>query len=204
LPPLRARPEDIPALSHYFLQQAGKQMNTKVKALHPDALAIMQTFDWRGNVRQLENVCLWLTVMATGDTILAEDLPPELQASDNTQVTSDKEPVTTAINTYQRPELFAQANSAPVSAQSISSSLPHNVTNWQQPLRAWATAALAAGQTDILQAATPEFEQVLLTAALEHSDGKKIAAAKLLGWGRNTLTRKLQQFEADDTLQGER
>ena len=203
LPPLRARPEDIPALSHYFLQQAGKQMNTKVKALHHDALAIMQAFDWRGNVRQLENVCLWLTVMATGDTILAEDLPPELQAAVNTQATSHDEPATIASDIHQRPEPFIPANSAPVSPQSISSTLPHNATNWQQPLRAWATAALAAGQTDILQAATPEFEHVLLTAALEHSDGKKIAAAKLLGWGRNTLTRKLQQFEADDMPQSE-
>ncbi|BBI68682.1 hypothetical protein PKHYL_28730 [Psychrobacter sp. KH172YL61] len=78
LPPLRKRPEDIPALATYFMQSAAEQMNTTPKHLHPAALQMMQTFDWRGNVRQLENVCLWLTVMATGDTVMATDLPPEL------------------------------------------------------------------------------------------------------------------------------
>ena len=78
LPPLRTRPEDIPALATYFMQRAAEQMNTAPKQLHPEALQIMQSFEWRGNVRQLENVCLWLTVMATGDTVMVNDLPPEL------------------------------------------------------------------------------------------------------------------------------
>ena len=60
------------------MQSAAEQMNTAAKHLHPAAVQIMQAFDWRGNVRQLENVCLWLTVMATGDTVTAADLPPEL------------------------------------------------------------------------------------------------------------------------------
>src|SRR5690606_22005631 len=78
LPPLRTRPEDIPALATYFMQRAARQMNSAEKQLHPTALQVMQSFEWRGNVRQLENVCLWLTVMATGDTVMVGDLPPEL------------------------------------------------------------------------------------------------------------------------------
>lgn len=198
LPPLRARPEDIPALSRFFLQQAGKQMNTKVKNLHPDALATMQRFDWRGNVRQLENVCLWLTVMATGDTILAEDLPPELQANAAPPITTQdgqrahdvSQPMDAAP--AHNAQTTALATASPASAQH-----QHSRTDWQQPLSLWAQRALQAGDTDILQTATPAFEKVLLNAALEHSDGKKIEAAKLLGWGRNTLTRKLQQLEAN-------
>ena len=75
-----------------------------------------------------------------------------------------------------------------------SSQLPKN-QSWQQALADWAEQSLSTGETDILQTATPEFERVLLTAALNHSGGKKIEAASLLGWGRNTLTRKLQQLD---------
>ena len=203
LPPLRTRREDIPALTLYFMQRAAKQMNTAPKQLQPAALQIMQAFDWRGNVRQLENVCLWLTVMATGDTVMVDDLPPELLEAmpANGELQSQQ--------TSSSPE-FAQHN------HQQHSDSPHNNNqksdqnnfiqdnqnqngaknpSWQQALAEWAQQALQTGETDILQTATPEFERVLLTAALNHSGGKKIAAANLLGWGRNTLTRKLQQLD---------
>ena len=179
LPPLRTRPEDIPALAHYFMQRAAEQMNSAEKQLHPTALHIMQAFEWRGNVRQLENVCLWLTVMATGDTVMVDDLPPELLEN----ISSD-------LEEYQE-------QSQPSQAMTHNEQIrPHShSSSWQQALAAWAEQSLQTGETDILQAATPEFERVLLTAALNHSGGKKIAAANLLGWGRNTLTRKLQQLD---------
>ena len=194
LPPLRKRPEDIPALATYFMQSAAEQMNTTPKQLHPAAIQMMQTFDWRGNVRQLENVCLWLTVMATGDTVMATDLPPELLAS-------------TSLDTelHQEHELSSQADSPNPQLSSHHTTNHHNhdaQTNhtpaspsWQKALAIWAEQSLNTGETDILQTATPEFERVLLTAALNHSGGKKIEAANLLGWGRNTLTRKLQQLD---------
>ncbi|WP_201539592.1 sigma 54-interacting transcriptional regulator [Psychrobacter sp. 1044] len=179
LPPLRTRPEDIPALAHYFMQRAAEQMNSAEKQLHPTALHIMQAFEWRGNVRQLENVCLWLTVMATGDTVMVDDLPPELLEN----ISSD-------LEAYQE-------QSQPTQAMTHNEQIrPHShSSSWQQALAAWAEQSLQTGETDILQTATPEFERVLLTAALNHSGGKKIAAANLLGWGRNTLTRKLQQLD---------
>ena len=179
LPPLRTRPEDIPALANYFMQRAAKQMNSAEKQLHPTALHIMQAFEWRGNVRQLENVCLWLTVMATGDTVMIDDLPPELLEN----ISSD-------LEEYRAQSLPSQAMNHNDHIRPHS----HN-SSWQQALAVWAAQSLQIGETDILQTATPEFERVLLTAALNHSGGKKIAAANLLGWGRNTLTRKLQQLD---------
>lgn len=194
LPPLRKRPEDIPALATYFMQSAAEQMNTTPKHLHPAAIQMMQTFDWRGNVRQLENVCLWLTVMATGDTVMATDLPPELLT--NTSLDTEL---------HQEHELSSQADSPNPQLSSHHTTNHHNhdaQTNhtpaslsWQKALAIWAEQSLNTGETDILQTATPEFERVLLTAALNHSGGKKIEAANLLGWGRNTLTRKLQQLD---------
>ena len=197
LPPLRTRPEDIPALALYFMQCAAEQMNTTPKHLHPAALQIMQTFDWRGNVRQLENVCLWLTVMATGDTVMATDLPPELleNISPNTVLYeehgSSKEDA--QENLVQSGDVL-NGSASNNHQNNQSSPLPKN-QSWQQALADWAEQSLSTGETDILQTATPEFERVLLTAALNHSGGKKIEAANLLGWGRNTLTRKLQQLD---------
>ena len=193
LPPLRARREDIPALASYFMQRAAEQMSTAPKQLHPEALQVMQAFDWRGNVRQLENVCLWLTVMATGDTVLVDDLPPELTVNTSIEDTlsinadspssdSDLSVTSTVNNTLVSPPL------------EVSPTAAHYPT-WQHALNTWAEQALKSGDTALLQTATPEFEKVLLTAALNHSGGKKIAAAALLGWGRNTLTRKLQQLD---------
>ncbi|MGP4789001.1 sigma 54-interacting transcriptional regulator [Psychrobacter sp. 1Y11] len=196
LPPLRARREDIPALASHFMQQAGEQMNTTVKQLSPDALRIMQDFDWRGNVRQLENVCLWLTVMAAGDTVLTHDLPPELLAqrapdsafSDSFQATLAPQPSQSAQTLDNTSPIHSHTHTA----------VTETPISWQQALADWAKQSLQAGETDILQAATPEFERVLLRAALSHSGGRKVAAAQLLGWGRNTLTRKLTLLDVSE------
>ncbi len=195
LPPLRTRPEDIPALATYFMQRAAKQMNSAEKQLHPTALQVMQSFEWRGNVRQLENVCLWLTVMATGDMVMVEDLPPELIE----KMPSPQEPRSqqnlSVIETTQNPQHNDGAYSPNKNHQNNQASQTNENQSWQQALAIWAEQSLQTGETDILQTAAPEFERVLLKAALNHSGGKKIAAANLLGWGRNTLTRKLQQLE---------
>lgn len=179
LPPLRTRREDVPALTTYFMQRAAEQMNTAPKQLHPAAMQMMQSFEWRGNVRQLENVCLWLTVMATGDTVMIDDLPPELL-----------ENIPSTLDNQQQHVSSQDA----IENNHLQSQDTFGTQSWQQALGIWAKQSLQAGATDILQTATPEFERVLLTAALHHSGGKKIAAANLLGWGRNTLTRKLQQL----------
>ncbi len=195
LPPLRTRYEDIPALTTYFMQRAATQMNTTPKQLHTTALQIMQAFEWRGNVRQLENVCLWLTVMTTGDTVMVDDLPPEFL--ENTSA---------SIEAYQQQTLaeleITQINQQQSSQQQNNDNHIYNIAgsaSWQQALAIWAEQSLKRGETDILHTATLEFEQVLLKAALKHSGGKKIEAANLLGWGRNTLTRKLQQLDTSSS-----
>ncbi|WLP95362.1 sigma 54-interacting transcriptional regulator [Psychrobacter sp. M13] len=189
LPPLRDRREDIAELTSHFMHRASKQMNTTPKQLHPDAMRVMQNFAWRGNIRQLENVCLWLTVMTTGDMVLVEDLPPEL-------LTTIDESLPQMTATYN--DNNSDNNPSPqLSLQNISVASDSTATSWQEALAKWATLSLQAGKTDILQTATPEFERILLNAALTHSGGKKNTAATLLGWGRNTLTRKLSLLEDD-------
>jgi two-component system nitrogen regulation response regulator GlnG len=197
LPPLRARREDIPALASHFMQQAGKQMNTAVKQLSPDALRSMQSFDWRGNVRQLENVCLWLTVMAAGDTVLTQDLPPELLA-DNAADSLSNNNAQAALATQAIPSAHTLDNTSPIHSHT-STAITETSISWQQALADWAKQSLQAGETDILQLATPEFERVLLREALSHSGGRKLAAAQLLGWGRNTLTRKLTLLDVSSS-----
>jgi len=197
LPPLRARREDIPALASHFMQQAGKQMNTAVKQLSPDALRSMQSFDWRGNVRQLENVCLWLTVMAAGDTVLTQDLPPELLA-DNAADSLSNNNAQAALTTQAIPSAQTSNSTSPIHSHT-STAITETSISWQQALADWAKQSLQAGETDILQLATPEFERVLLREALSHSGGRKLAAAQLLGWGRNTLTRKLTLLDVSSS-----
>lgn len=195
LPPLRTRPEDIPALATYFMQRAAKQMNSAEKQLHPTALQVMQSFEWRGNVRQLENVCLWLTVMATGDTVMVEDLPPELLETTPSPLEPRSQRNLSVKEATQNQQYSDGAYSLNQNHQNNQVSRTNENQSWQQALAIWAEQSLQTGETDILQTAAPEFERVLLKAALNHSGGKKIAAANLLGWGRNTLTRKLQQLE---------
>lgn len=158
LPALRERRQDIAALSRHFLLSAARELGVEAKTLHPDTLRVMSEFHWPGNVRQLENICRGLTVMAAGKEIFVSDLPAELT----------------------RP-----ASSLDTAASAL---------NWQQPLQQWVLQQLARGQEDLLTTLQPEFEQLLLDAALQHTRGHKQEAARLLGWGRNTLTRKLKEL----------
>lgn len=158
LPALRERRQDIATLSRHFLLSAARELGVEAKTLHPDTLRVMSEFHWPGNVRQLENICRGLTVMAAGKEIFVSDLPAELT----------------------RP-----ASSVDTAASAL---------NWQQPLQQWVLQQLARGQEDLLTTLQPEFEQLLLDAALQHTRGHKQEAARLLGWGRNTLTRKLKEL----------
>lgn len=161
LPPLRERREDIPRLANYFLQTAARELGVETKVLHTDTINALTHMTWPGNVRQLENTCRWLTVMAAGQEVLLQDLPPEL--FDNT--------------------VPQENNSSP--------SVPES---WSGLLAQWAERALRSGHQDLLSEAQPEMERVLLNTALQHTRGHKQEAARLLGWGRNTLTRKLKEL----------
>ncbi len=153
LPKLAERREDIPRLARHFLAEAAKELATDVKVLTKDAETHLTRLPWPGNVRQLENTCRWLTVMASGREILVEDLPPELRQGESGEAPSG---------------------------------------DWRAAFRDWADRALAAGHTHLLEEAVPDFERILIETALKHTGGRKGEAAELLGWGRNTLTRKLK------------
>jgi len=161
LPSLSERKEDISQLAQHFLKQAAKELAVEIKTLHKSTLAYLEQCQWPGNVRQLENICRFLTVMASGKEILVSDLPSEL---------TDR-PITTA-NSSQN--------------------------SWQESLKKWVDNELSLGKSNIIEQALPEFEKVLLNSALKHTQGHKQEAAKRLGWGRNTLTRKLKELEMPD------
>jgi two-component system nitrogen regulation response regulator GlnG len=157
LPSLRERKEDIVQLSQHFLKQAANELSVEPKTISKKAAAFLEQFQWPGNVRQLENICRFLTVMASGQEILLEDLPSELT------------------------EKTVQTSS--------------NNTSWQSALSDWMDQELAQGSNAILEVAMPEFEKIMLERALLYTQGHKQDAAKKLGWGRNTLTRKLKELD---------
>ncbi len=159
IPALRERREDIPLLLKLFLHQAAQELNVEIKNPRPDVEAYLCRLDWPGNVRQLENTCRWLTVMASGHEIHMEDLPPELKP-ENTQI--------------------------------------QNAVNWENALMRWADQRLAQGETGLLDTATPTFERIMIETALKHTGGRRQDAAKLLGWGRNTLTRKIKELGMEE------
>ncbi len=155
LPKLSDRREDIPALMEHFLGRAAQQMGVEKKELRAETTQYLTSLPWQGNVRQLENFCSWITVMASGREIYINDLPEEfLNPSDEETVTG----------------------------------------NWVLSLKSWADQELSLGHSGILQQATPLFEKCMIDVALKHSGGRKRDASELLGWGRNTLTRKIKEL----------
>ncbi|MBM4206968.1 MAG: nitrogen regulation protein NR(I) [Gammaproteobacteria bacterium] len=165
IPPLRERKEDIPLLLRHFLTQAAKELNTEVKQLSKEAENFLSNLDWSGNVRQLENCSRWLTVMASGQAIQVDDLPPELLN-------------TVAGERYEKE------------------------TDWESSLRNWINQQLIkrahSGHTehsDVAKHTIPIVESILIKAALEFTKGRRHEAAILLGYGRNTLTRKIKELD---------
>jgi two-component system nitrogen regulation response regulator GlnG len=161
IPKLAERREDIPRLARHFLQRAARELGVEAKTLHKDVERYFSSLSWPGNVRQMENVCRWLTVMASGREVLIDDLPPELRQQEG------------------RGEV---------------------VGDWEKSLRAWADRALAAGGKNILDDAVPAFERTMIEIALKHTGGRRRDAAALLGWGRNTLTRKIKELGMEEAL----
>lgn len=156
VPSLAQRREDIPLLAQHFLDTVAKELGDEPKRLDPDTAEYLMALPWPGNVRQLENTCRWLQVMASSRTILIEDLPPELRDSDESAGGSD----------------------------------------WEGSLARWANHFLdQAEASPLLDTAVPKFERIMIDAALRKTGGRKKDAAELLGWGRNTLTRKMQELQ---------
>ena len=160
LPPLRERGEDIAPLARHFLRNSARELAVEPKQLTDAALKMLAAFEFPGNVRQLENICHWLTVMAPGQRIDAADLPPDV-----------------------------------LSASGVSAA--DSEGNWQQALDRELAQALARGERSVADRLEKEFERTLIVRALAHTGGHRMEAAQWLGWGRNTLTRKIQELKLD-------
>ena len=158
VPSLRERKTDIVDLANHFLMLAADELGEERKQLLKETEDYLTSLSWPGNVRQLENFCRWVTVMASGRDIHIDDLPPELKQDTEAAEVSDE---------------------------------------WEVLFRKWVETHLLKGETQLLSDAVPRFETVLIEEALKKSGGKRQEAAKLLGWGRNTLTRKIQQLNLD-------
>ena len=164
VPMLNERREDIPQLAKHFLANAAREIDVEPKVLLPETEDYLSGLYWPGNVRQLENTCRWLTVMASGREIMCGDLPPELIAA--------RDNIETGVN-------------------------------WETALRTWADQALSRGKKRILNIATPAFERIMIETALKHTAGRRKDASELLGWGRNTLTRKIKELSLDEEISQE-
>jgi two-component system nitrogen regulation response regulator GlnG len=213
LPALRERGEDVPALTRHFLQVSARQLGVEPKRISDAALAKLATFGFPGNVRQLENICHWLTVMAPAQLIEAKDLPPEVMAVSTAEfhpqdtsgagivapVTATAQPLAApfagiagvpAVGGMERdaahlPAAASEHAEAPAAA---------GVSSWESGLEAEAQALLAAGRTDVWDVLSRRFESRLILTALTNTRGRRIEAAQKLGIGRNTITRKIQEL----------
>jgi two-component system, NtrC family, nitrogen regulation response regulator GlnG len=162
LPSLRERREDIPLLIKHFLAKSAKELRVESKRLSAGALTFLSQLDFPGNVRQLENLCHWITVMAPGQSVEIADLPPDVKGE-------------------------RQGEKAHLTIDS----------DWRRSLEREVAASLGRGEKEIFDGLNRSFEAALILKALEHTGGRRIEAATLLGIGRNTLTRKIQELGLD-------
>ena len=196
LPALRERREDIPTLTRHFLQQSAQQLGVEPKRISEAAQSRLNQFNFPGNVRQLENICHWLTVMAPAQVIEPKDLPPEVGVSETLefQAHNDTQDDVTFVHTHDdasAPSSTSKTNPAPVVLN-----LPG--ADWEQGFEAEAMSLLVAGRTDVWDAMVNRVEARLIQTALASTRGRRIEAAQKLGIGRNTITRKIQELGIEE------
>jgi two-component system nitrogen regulation response regulator GlnG len=188
LPSLRERREDIPILVRHFLVQSARQLGVEAKRMSEPTMQFLSGLDLPGNVRQLENLCNWITVMAPGQTVEIKDLPLELTQGQGegaaTAASADVAPANVAHpQGGQVFEAAAPANGAP--------------PGWIGLLELQAAGMLGAGQQEVMAVLGRQFESALIKTALKHTHGRKNDAAVRLGIGRNTITRKISELGID-------
>ncbi len=184
LPPLRERREDIPLLARSFMLKAAKALGVEAKRLSDDTLEKLTTMPFPGNVREVENLCHWLTVMAPAQIIEPKDLPP----------VSVPEPAPAALGETRTVGVGGGIDAASASAPAVSVPVP----SWLDAFEREARAKLASGDADVWGSLTRDFESRLITTALDVTRGRRIEAAQRLHIGRNTITRKIQELGLDD------
>ena len=156
IPALRERREDIPKLVRTFMKRTATELGVDERQLNDEAMNYLSNLPWPGNIRQLENTCRWLSVMAPSQTVQLEDLPPDLLEQESSGTTSEP--------------------------------------GWEGALSQYLGQQFNMERDNILEELEPRFERILIETALAHTGQRKIEAARLVGWGRNTLTRKLKEL----------
>tara|TARA_X000001036_G_scaffold161932_1_gene153566 strand:+ start:2359 stop:3738 length:1380 start_codon:yes stop_codon:yes gene_type:complete len=156
VPKLKERNDDIKLLAAAFLKMHSDALGEELRVLSKEALEFLEKYDWPGNVRQLENICYWLTLMSPTQNIKVEDLPSE-------------------IKDYEVEEVEASSD-------------------WEQGLAAWLKGLSENKDSDLLDIVGPKLDKILIQTALEKTNGRKNEAAVLLGWGRNTLSKKIKEL----------
>ena len=207
LPALRERREDVFMLTRHFLQQSARQLGVEPKRISEAALRQLSRFNFPGNVRQLENICHWLTVMAPAQVIEPKDLPPEVQSVTPEQT---QDPASAEKTGQPKPERPGDAEKslltaspetpAPTASQAVVMDMANASppsSPWETGLQAEALALLTAGRSDVWEVLTRRFESRLIQAALANTHGRRIEAAHKLGIGRNTITRKIQELNLE-------
>ena len=197
LPALRERAEDVPSLTRFFLQKSAKELGVEAKRITDSALARLMRFNFPGNVRQLENICHWLTVMAPAQMIEAKDLPPELAVD----TAGELAPPHSVRAGREAPAAEPAATSAALPASSAPGAAANPamaIPGWLAGLEQEARSLLQGGDPQVWDTLTHKFEAQLIRTALEITRGRRIEAAQKLGIGRNTITRKIQELGLDD------
>jgi two-component system nitrogen regulation response regulator GlnG len=197
LPSLRERREDIPVLARHFLAQSARQLGVEAKRMSDGAMQFLSSLDLPGNVRQLENLCNWITVMAPGQTVDVKDLPPELIESAGAPLPLHSVadiPVMIGNSERLSPSGMSSGRDtqAPQSTHGLAGPTERNT--WIEMLEVEAAHQLSAGKPEVMDALGRQFESALIKTALKHTHGRKNDAAVRLGIGRNTITRKIQEL----------
>ena len=197
LPPLRERIEDIPLLTKHFLQRSASELKVEVKRLSDDAHSALAKFSWPGNVRQLENACHWITVMAPAQIVEVKDLPSDIKDTVQKKISTGPYSVGT-----QKP-LLQKINPFTAQLGAEDQEFATQLSIWEEDLsnelqRSLADQGGIPDSSQLMDQFTRRFEAVLLKTTLRHTRGRRIDAASRLGIGRNTITRKIQELNLED------
>jgi two-component system nitrogen regulation response regulator GlnG len=199
LPSLRERHEDIPLLTRHFLTSSARQLGVEAKRMSDASMRFLSGLDFPGNVRQLENLCNWITVMAPGQTVEVKDLPPDLTRGGPASVSS------APMSESGMPGLGAEPPSTiPLTGEAAQDPMHEGLVappraGWVALLETEAAQMLAAGQPEVMDVLGRQFESALIKTALRHTHGRRNDAAVRLGIGRNTITRKIQELGIDNS-----
>jgi two-component system nitrogen regulation response regulator GlnG len=199
LPPLRERSEDIPLLTRHFLQKSGRDLGVEPKRVSDEALAYLASLPFPGNVRQLENLANWLTVMAPAQMVEIKDLPPDLvPVPTSAEAIVAGTEATGSLGGAATGGVSANGSSVLSHAPATLAGVATNaVSAWESGLRIEVARLLRENSADVMDELARRFEAAVIREALDFTRGRKVEAAERLGIGRNTITRKIQELNLE-------